>query len=469
MLKESIQGNVVPKKVKMVPKKAKTVPEESAKGGNCMCTVASGKEFVVTKNDVCDVFCLPMGDIPVLKLKKNVKAASVDNCILQAWRSDLDVLDKQAIPFFLTPTPNRTVSLKLLKPAISQTVVKKPLTLGFDQSDLNVGGACSSDTIGCFVQFELSDGVMTDDEIKQISTDFREEDGLERRNNENVPYSGYNEDVPGPNEDVPEPPIRSINLYVHWTMGHSKRRYGVSIAAPLKIRWCIVDCYALYLNEVACFESSGPQRFFFGVRQSNEKGGNSIVVNDLHGIWEGWVSYENPECDIMDFELIYVPILVEDHYVWFVIDHAKELIYYLENIIWCDSTIDYFIKLSFHLLNQLGDFLGKRDLPKSTHLPFYKFTIVDLEWRKTKIDNTDCGVFVMYHMLHFVELAKFNERKKNVDYVKEIKERRKAAIAEKKKREARKERSKGKGKSNRRKSQRKKGKNQTKKYTPSKE
>ncbi|XP_021752204.1 uncharacterized protein LOC110717749 [Chenopodium quinoa] len=66
----------------------------------------------------------------------------------------------------------------LSQPAISQTVVKKPLTLGFDQSDLNVGGACSSDTIGCFVQFELSDGVMTDDEIKQISTDVVHESFL---------------------------------------------------------------------------------------------------------------------------------------------------------------------------------------------------------------------------------------------------------------------------------------------------
>uniref|UniRef100_A0A803MIS8 Ubiquitin-like protease family profile domain-containing protein n=1 Tax=Chenopodium quinoa TaxID=63459 RepID=A0A803MIS8_CHEQI len=415
-----------------------------------MFTVASGKEFVVTKNDVCDLFCLPMGDIPVPKLKKNPKVASVDNCILQAWRFDFDVSDKQSIPLsklesqmqelvdggeafkrffvvhamsiFLALTPNRIVSLKLLKAveevdeiktfdwcsyvlrklkksvdkykkdltvqsmlrlrvglevkaggfgqgpldkstyllsqsAISQTVVKKPLTLGSDQLGLNVGGACSSGTIGRFVQFELPDGVMTDGEIKQISTHFRGEDGPERRNNEDVPCSGYNEDVPGPNEDVPEPPIRSNKSL------------------------CSLDCGLV--------------------------GDNSNAVNNLHGIWERWVSYEKPECDIMDSEL----------------------------------------------LDQLVDFLGKRDNPKSTQLPFYKFTIVDLEWRKTKIDYTDCGVFVMYHMLHFfgesfilnelkticttlvlcdmnesradvlAEVPKFNERKKNADYVKGIEER----------------------------------------------
>uniref|UniRef100_A0A803KTY7 Ubiquitin-like protease family profile domain-containing protein n=1 Tax=Chenopodium quinoa TaxID=63459 RepID=A0A803KTY7_CHEQI len=657
--KESAKGKIVPKKakrvpeesamIKTVPKNVKPVPDVKKRKRSSQLELVSdsdsdtsaGKEFVVTRNNVCDVFCLPMGDIPVPELKKNPKVASVDNCILQAWRSDFDVSDKQSIPLsklesriqelvdggeafkrffvvhvmssFLAPTPNRTVSLKLLKDveevdeiktfdwcsyvlrklkksvnkykkdltiqsvsgcllvlqilyfhrlnfqgekescslpliqhwtdakvksqinlevkaggfgqgpldtstyplsqyAISQTVVKQPLTLGSDHGGLNVGGACSSGTIGRFVQFELPDGVMTDDEIKQISTDdpvavsqtqqllfdphyhklldgineesmkmksaheffqFREEYGLERRNNEDVPYYGYNEDVPRHNEDVPGPPIRSykslcsldcgsvgqnVPFVTLFMRGNTRiferlpqlhlevldycllkdesmhkneklvtfglnflvpREDMVSIAAPLKIRWCIVNCYALYLNEFALLHVC-----------ENETGDNSNVVNDLHGIWEGWVSYENPECDIMDFKL----------------------------------------------LDQLGDFLGKRDHPKSTQLPFYKFTIVDLEWRKTKIGNTNCGVFIMYHMLHFVgesfilnelktvagrkylrghicttlvlcdmneskadvlaELPKFNERKKNVDYVKVIEEKRKAIIAEKKRQEA---------------------------------
>ena len=38
------------------------------------------------------------------------------------------------------------------------------------------------------------------------------------------------------------------------------------------------------------------------------KGEVSKAVNDLHGLWEGWVNYENPECDIMDAELVYFMI-----------------------------------------------------------------------------------------------------------------------------------------------------------------
>uniref|UniRef100_A0A803M7X9 Uncharacterized protein n=1 Tax=Chenopodium quinoa TaxID=63459 RepID=A0A803M7X9_CHEQI len=118
---------------------------ENFDAGSCMFTVSSGKEFVVTRNDVCDVFCLPMGDIPVPELKKNAEVASVDNCIIQG--------------------PLDTSTYPLSQSAISQTDIKKPLTLGSDQCGL-VGGASSSGTIGHFVQFELPDGVMTDDEIK---------------------------------------------------------------------------------------------------------------------------------------------------------------------------------------------------------------------------------------------------------------------------------------------------------------
>uniref|UniRef100_A0A803N8K6 Uncharacterized protein n=1 Tax=Chenopodium quinoa TaxID=63459 RepID=A0A803N8K6_CHEQI len=93
----------------------------------------------------------------------------------------------------------------------------------------------------------------------------------------------------------------------------------VSLVAPLRIRWCIIDCYCLYLNEKACFEATGPRKFFFGVRKSFAflhvcdnigKGNISSAVKDLHDLWEGWVSYENPDCDIMDADLIYFPVLI---------------------------------------------------------------------------------------------------------------------------------------------------------------
>lgn len=267
---------------------------EHFNGDSCMFTISTGKEFVVTRNDICDVFCLPMNDIPVPELKKNAEDGSVDKGIIRAWKSDYGLSEKQALHLsklesrmvnlvdggeefkrcfvlhamcsFLTPTTNRTVSLKLLKaveevdeiknfdwcsyvlknlkkavqkykndekaqnvsgcllalqimyfhrlnfqgeressivpliqhwtdakikrrinleikaggfgqgpldtltfpvsqPVMKQIVVQQPRTMGYDH------GASTSGRTGRILSFELPEGVMSDDEIKEISTD----------------------------------------------------------------------------------------------------------------------------------------------------------------------------------------------------------------------------------------------------------------------------------------------------------
>uniref|UniRef100_A0A803NDZ1 Uncharacterized protein n=1 Tax=Chenopodium quinoa TaxID=63459 RepID=A0A803NDZ1_CHEQI len=228
------KAKIVSKKAKIVPKKAKTVEDSyhemlsdsdsDSESFVCMVTIATGKEFVVTRNDIYDVFCLPLSDICVPELNKNSKDESVDQRIIQAWRSDYGLS---------APTTNRTISLKLLKAVekvdeiktfdwcsyalkklkkdvqkykddetaqntdvkikkrikleikaggygqglldtftypVSQlnfreTVFKPAPTLGYDK------GASTSGTTGRIVAFELPEGIMTDEEIKEISTD----------------------------------------------------------------------------------------------------------------------------------------------------------------------------------------------------------------------------------------------------------------------------------------------------------
>uniref|UniRef100_A0A803N9H9 Uncharacterized protein n=1 Tax=Chenopodium quinoa TaxID=63459 RepID=A0A803N9H9_CHEQI len=301
---ESEKAKIVPKKAKIVPKKANTnfSPEqkqvveeigfggllhlklktlnrqmlpwlvENFNAGSCMFTIATGKEFVVTRNDICDVFCLPLSDICVPELNKNSEDESVDKRIIQAWRSDyglsgkqplhlsklesrmVDLVDGgeefkrcfvlQAMSSFLAPTTNRTVSLKLLKAVekvdeiktfdwcsyvlkklkkavqkykddenaqnikkrikleikaggygqgpldtitypVSQlnfrgTVFKPAPTLGYDK------GPSTSGTNGRIVAFELLEGIMTDEEIKKISTDVVHETFLLFKRNMDV-------------------------------------------------------------------------------------------------------------------------------------------------------------------------------------------------------------------------------------------------------------------------------------------
>uniref|UniRef100_A0A803MQG9 Ubiquitin-like protease family profile domain-containing protein n=1 Tax=Chenopodium quinoa TaxID=63459 RepID=A0A803MQG9_CHEQI len=498
---ESEKAKIVPKKAKIVPKKANTnfSPEqkqaveeigfggllhlklktlnrqmlpwlvENFNAGSCMFTITTGKEFVVTRNDICDVFCLPLSDICVPELNKNSEDESVDKRIIQAWRSDygqsgkqplhlsklesrmVDLVDGgeefkrcfvlQAMSSFLAPTTNRTVSLK-------GTVFKPAPTLGYDK------GPSTNGTTGRIVAFELPEGIMTDEEIKKISTDVVHETFLLFKRNMDVLLFVQSTGFQTLNDLITS--RRSVSLSSDDFVSVSQTELLLSDPHYLKILDGLIDeCnkmksvhdmfrgfyeptegnkdfvpekepaqdfnenipkdddngHGKIVNEG--LNGSGPSAIILGPTQNipvghidqNEPprlrankslcsldcghvGNISSAVKDLHDIWEGWVSYENPECNIMDADLIYFPVLIENHYILYVIDHTKELCV------------------------QMGAFLGKRNHPKSSQLPSYGFEVVELEWRKEKVDNLDCGVFVMYHMLHFVgESFKFNDLK----------------------------------------------------------
>uniref|UniRef100_A0A803MJY0 Ubiquitin-like protease family profile domain-containing protein n=1 Tax=Chenopodium quinoa TaxID=63459 RepID=A0A803MJY0_CHEQI len=569
---ESEKAKIVTKKAKIVPKKANTnfSPEqkqaveeigfggllhlklktlnrqmlpwlvENFNAGSCMFTIATGKEFVVTRNDIYDVFCLPLSDICVPELNKNSEDESVDKRIIQAWRSDyglsgkqplhlsklesrmVDLVDGgeefkrcfvlQAMSSFLAPTTNRTVSLKLLKAVekvdeiktfdwcsyvlkklkkavqkykddenaqnikkrikleiraggygqgpldpitypVSQlnfrgTVFKPAPTLGYDK------GPSTSGTTGRIVAFELPEGIMTDEEIKKISTDVVHETFLLFKRNMDVLLFVQSTGFQTLNDLITS--RRSVSLSSDDFVSVSQTELLLSDPHYLKILDGLIDeCNKMKSvhdmfrgfyeptegNKDFVLEKEPAQDFNENIPKDDDNGHGKIVneglngsgpsaiipgptqnipvghidqnepprlrankslcsldcghvgnissaVKDLHDIWEGWVSYENPECNIMDADLFYFPVLIENHYILYVIDHTKELCV------------------------QMGAFLGKRNHPKSSRLPSYGFEVVELEWRKEKVDNLDCGVFVMYHMLHFVgESFKFNDLK----------------------------------------------------------
>ncbi|XP_021734768.1 uncharacterized protein LOC110701418 isoform X1 [Chenopodium quinoa] len=117
---------------------------ESFNGYTCMFCVADGKEFVVTKHDVCDVFGLPKVEgREVPEMKGSYKGQSQDDSALKnKWRTSFDVGVKELIPLarletrikelvdggdefkrlfvmhalssMLVPTANRTVNFRLV-------------------------------------------------------------------------------------------------------------------------------------------------------------------------------------------------------------------------------------------------------------------------------------------------------------------------------------------------------------------
>uniref|UniRef100_A0A803L8P5 Ubiquitin-like protease family profile domain-containing protein n=1 Tax=Chenopodium quinoa TaxID=63459 RepID=A0A803L8P5_CHEQI len=538
---------------------------------------ADGKEFVVTKDDVCDVFGLPKVEgREVPEMKGSYKGQSQDDSALKnKWRSSFDVGVKELIPLarletrikelvdggdefkrlfvmhalssMLVPTANRTVNFRLVnavddvdqiknldwcsfvlrklmnsvvsyknseaKDSISGCLlllkimyfhclnfqgvvenstiplihhwtdkkVRNRVSLelkagGFGQGVLNeltypvsakrvdsnvnnlskgeVGAVPIDDDRRC-VTFDLPEGVLTDSKIKSAATDDLHEAFLFMKRNMKL-FSSVNSNC-----------FSTLQRLVH---------------SRFVEHFVSLDADSIELSQTQQLLSNphyhklidGLINEFIKMKSVDEllkvdaKGNeDSSAVSDLHEIWDEWVTYENSGCDVIGADLDYFPILVDEHCVLFVIDHGNELVHYVDNIIWSDEMITYFQNLTFYLCSEFGDFLARRNHPKSEKVPFYKFKIADLVWRKSKVDNNDCGVYMMCHMEHFVgdtlfsvdelrticaklvlsdmnesrsevlaEVEKFNEKKSDLAYVAEIEGRRKAAAADKKKKKS---------------------------------
>uniref|UniRef100_A0A803MP73 Ubiquitin-like protease family profile domain-containing protein n=1 Tax=Chenopodium quinoa TaxID=63459 RepID=A0A803MP73_CHEQI len=411
------KAKAAPKKDKTVPKQAKPIPKKAK------ITFCSNQHQAVEEISFGGLLHLKLKTLNRQMLPWLVKHFNGGSCIFTiatGWRSDYGLSDKQALHLsklesrmvdlvdggeefkrcfflhamssFLAPNTNRTVSLKLLKaieevdeiknfdwcsyvlkklkkvvekykndekaqnPVIKQTVVEQPRTLGYDH------GASTSGRIGHILAFDLPEGVMTVLMMKLKKFQLMPA-------KEVVNEGGNSGNGAGPSTKVvPGHIIRS-------NKSQCSLDYG-----PVGVDVFFVT---LFLKANARIFKSMPQLHLEILDycllkddslQRNENlvtfGDISSAVKDLHDLREGWLCYENPECDIMDAELIYYHVLYDNHYILFVIDHTKEVVYYLDNIIWRES-----------------------------------------------------------------KLAKFNEKKKDPSYVQEIEARRKAAIAEKNKKE----------------------------------
>uniref|UniRef100_A0A803MBQ5 Uncharacterized protein n=1 Tax=Chenopodium quinoa TaxID=63459 RepID=A0A803MBQ5_CHEQI len=233
----------------------------------------------------------------------------------------------QALSSFLAPTTNRTVSLKLLKAVEKVDEIKtfdwcsyvlKKLKKAVqkykdDETAQNVSGCLLALQIMYFhrLNFQGNKDVVPEKEPAQgFNENIPKDDGNGHGKivNEGLNGSGPSAIIPGPTENIP--------------VGHIDQNEPARRIFRANKSLCSLDCG---LVGVQVCDNIG-------------KGNISSAVKDLHDLWEGWVSYENPECDIMDADLCV----------------------------------------------QMGAFLGKRNHPKSSQLPSYGFEVVELEWRKEK-------------------------------------------------------------------------------------
>ncbi|XP_021726394.1 uncharacterized protein LOC110693570 isoform X2 [Chenopodium quinoa] len=149
------------------------------------------------------------------------------------------------------------------------------------------------------------------------------------------------------------------------------RNEFLSLGAPaIAISSVIIDCWAMLLNENQKSSAHGPQKLYFGVSQSAfllkvaNTDSNTQDIDKLFDIWSRWLFIPCNDFDIANVELIFVPILLNEHFFLIVVNLKEEKLQFIDNMSYDTKYMSEVEKFSDVLSDMLSTFLDQR-LPQS--------------------------------------------------------------------------------------------------------
>ncbi|XP_021743326.1 uncharacterized protein LOC110709413 [Chenopodium quinoa] len=195
------------------------------------------------------------------------------------------------------------------------------------------------------------------------------------------------------------------------------RNEFLSLGEPtIAIPCGIIDCWALLLNENQKSSAHGPQKLYFGASQSAfllevaNKDNNTQDIDKLFDIWSRWMFIPCNDFDLANVELIFVPILLSEHFFLIVVNLKEEKLQFIDNMSYDTKYMSEVEKFSDVLSDMLSTFLDQR-IPQSNDLMKnmveYTLESPSLNWKSRKQTN-DCGIYTMVSMLHFDGADVFN-------------------------------------------------------------
>uniref|UniRef100_A0A803MVF8 Ubiquitin-like protease family profile domain-containing protein n=1 Tax=Chenopodium quinoa TaxID=63459 RepID=A0A803MVF8_CHEQI len=189
------------------------------------------------------------------------------------------------------------------------------------------------------------------------------------------------------------------------------RNEFLSLGAPaIAISSVIIDCWAMLLNENQKSSAHGPQKLYFGVSQSAfllkvaNTDSNTQDIDKLFDIWSRWLFIPCNDFDIANVELIFVPILLNEHFFLIVVNLKEEKLQFIDNMSYDTKYMSEVEKFSDVLSDMLSTFLDQR-LPQSNdsvkNMIEYTLESPSVNWKSGKQKNNDSGIYTMVSMLYF--------------------------------------------------------------------
>ncbi|KAH9608229.1 hypothetical protein KSS87_012620, partial [Heliosperma pusillum] len=191
--------------------------------------------------------------------------------------------------------------------------------------------------------------------------------------------------------------------------------------------YCFLNDYRFDKTEIVCnfkvfhnttkkdIERSGntrPRRIFFGIAHSivvekmididhddEDDGEMKKYKVEVFSTWDTWSGiYDEPLN--LNAEMVFVPLLYEQHYFCVCIDFVREKLFYLDNRCYDDFNETTFAYMTDVVANTYAEYLVSKGTKNAVKVKEFMMINVPFDWQ-TREQDLDCGVFMMFHMMFF--------------------------------------------------------------------
>ncbi|XP_074278010.1 uncharacterized protein LOC141601615 [Silene latifolia] len=137
----------------------------------------------------------------------------------------------------------------------------------------------------------------------------------------------------------------------------------------------------------------------------HEKASRSDLCAEVILSFTVFVKNNKRDCDL-NTDMIFIPILLYEHFSCLCINFNAKRVEYLDNVfqeaLFADDQQPC-VRLVYcqTVLSLMSDFLVQKGVARGGEVKDYKIVNVPFTWQTAAIENLDCGVYTMLHMLFY--------------------------------------------------------------------
>ncbi|KAH9604351.1 hypothetical protein KSS87_009655, partial [Heliosperma pusillum] len=187
-----------------------------------------------------------------------------------------------------------------------------------------------------------------------------------------------------------------------------------SLLPNTMIEAIVIESWAIMLNkmQMAGSGSTRPRRIFFGIAHSivvekmididhddEDNGESKKYKAEVFSTWDMWSGFYDEPLNL-NAEMVFIPLLYEEHFFCMCIDFVRERLFYLDNRCYDDFDETTFAIMTDVVANTYVEYLVSKGTENAVKVRKFMMINVPFDWQ-TREHNLDCGVFMMFHMMFF--------------------------------------------------------------------